>query len=90
MKKRIKARVFNLLYSGNRYFRLLIYIKGKPMLKGDDVSKVQMALNKKGYKCSVDSYYGPESMTAVRSYQNDNCLTVDGIVGKETWGSLIE
>ena len=56
--------------------------------KGDAVKKLQQILNSKGYKLSVDSDFGPATESAVKAYQKDHGLTVDGEVGEKTWGSL--
>ena len=32
--------------------------------------------------------FGPKTALAVRTYQQNNSLTVDGVVGSQTWGSL--
>lgn len=56
--------------------------------KGDAVRKLQEMLNDKGYKLSVDSDFGPATESAVKAYQRDHGLTVDGEVGEKTWGSL--
>ena len=37
----------------------------------------------------VDGYFGTKTLTAVRKYQEANGLTVDGIVGKNTWSKLL-
>ncbi len=55
---------------------------------GDDVKKLQKELNKKGYKLDVDGQFGAKTQSAVRDYQSKNNLSVDGIVGENTWGSL--
>src|SRR4051812_14747879 len=36
----------------------------------------------------VDGYFGGQTDGAVRSFQRSNGLTVDGIIGPETWGAL--
>lgn len=36
----------------------------------------------------ADGVFGPNTEQAVRDYQTDRGLQVDGIVGQETWGSL--
>ena len=37
----------------------------------------------------VDGIFGRNTRSAVRDYQRKNRLAIDGIVGKETWGSLL-
>lgn len=56
--------------------------------KGDEVKKLQRALNEKGYALDVDGIYGSQTQSAVKDYQKKNNLSVDGIVGNQTWGSL--
>lgn len=56
---------------------------------GEDVREVQQALVDQGYYVgSVDGQFGPKTDAAVRYYQSCNGLTVDGIVGSVTAGSL--
>ncbi len=55
---------------------------------GDEVKKLQTLLNQQGYSLDVDGSYGPKTQAAVKDYQNKNNLTVDGIVGDQTWGTL--
>ncbi|MBE6747912.1 MAG: peptidoglycan-binding protein [Ruminococcaceae bacterium] len=55
---------------------------------GDDVKKLQQALNSAGYSLEVDGKFGSKTQSAVRSYQQKNGLAVDGIVGVNTWNSL--
>lgn len=57
---------------------------------GDDVRKLQQTLNSLGYNLSVDGQFGPKTQSAVRSYQQKNGLSVDGIVGVNTWNSLLK
>jgi len=58
---------------------------------GDDVKKLQEALNGKGnYNLSVDGQFGSATEGAVRDYQQNSGLSVDGVVGDETWGSLMK
>ena len=56
--------------------------------KGEDVSVLQTALNQYGYGLAVDGSFGPATQAAVRDYQSKNGLTVDGVVGTQTWGHL--
>lgn len=60
-----------------------------PRMTGDDVIAVQARLTELGYDSGpVDGIYGPITEGAVRQYQSDNGLTVDGIVGPITWSRL--
>ena len=56
---------------------------------GSAVSKLQTVLNEHGYSLAVDGIFGDRTRAAVRDYQKKNNLKLDGIVGKETWGSLL-
>lgn len=56
--------------------------------QGEQVKKLQKELNKYGYKLDVDGQFGTKTQAAVRDYQKNNGLSVDGIVGKNTWGKL--
>ena len=55
---------------------------------GEEVKKLQTELNKRGYKLEVDGKFGAKTQSAVKDYQKKNNLSVDGIVGNNTWGSL--
>lgn len=57
--------------------------------KGDDVKKLQTELNKYGYGLDVDGSFGQKTNDAVRDYQSKNGLSVDGVVGNNTWGKLV-
>ena len=51
----------------------------------------QEILAKLGYdlgKCGVDGDFGKCTEAAVRKYQKDQGLTIDGIVGPKTWAAL--
>ena len=56
--------------------------------QGEDVIALQMALNSAGYDLDTDGIFGKKTQQAVRDYQASQGLTVDGIVGKNTWGAL--
>ena len=58
---------------------------------GEDVKKLQNALIGAGYdvgKSGSDGIYGANTESAVRKYQQDNGLSVDGIAGEQTMGKL--
>lgn len=63
----------------------------RPGSKGDDVKKLQQTLIKEGYDVGgtgADGVFGNKTLAAVKKYQKDNGLTVDGVAGKNTLGSL--
>ncbi|MGE5495106.1 MAG: peptidoglycan-binding protein [Burkholderiales bacterium] len=88
----------------NRYGRLKIFAGGRsvptlsrqlkrtsPTMRGDDVREVQQALVAKGFDPKgVDGLYGPNTQKAVIAFQKAAGIKVDGIVGPETWGKLME
>lgn len=58
-------------------------------LKGEDVRQLQAALNNAITAGLVeDGIFGAKTQTAVRDYQRQNKLTVDGIAGRQTLGAL--
>ena len=57
--------------------------------QGSDVKKLQELLNSKGnYNLDTDGIFGAKTQAAVKDYQKQNNLAVDGIVGNNTWGAL--
>ncbi|MEM8533725.1 MAG: peptidoglycan-binding protein [Chloroflexota bacterium] len=61
----------------------------EPRLEGDDVQSAQQQLESLGYDVGeIDGIYGPQTEAATRAFQARNDLTVDGIVGSQTWGQL--
>jgi len=60
--------------------------------KGTYVKKAQELLMKFGYrlpKYGADGDFGAETEAAVKSFQKNNGLKDDGIVGEKTWGKLL-
>ena len=55
---------------------------------GHDVTNLQKALNKIGLSIKVDGIFGSETYRAVKHFQKQNSLSVDGIVGKNTRSKL--
>ncbi|MEV4225985.1 peptidoglycan-binding domain-containing protein, partial [Streptomyces bobili] len=58
---------------------------------GKRVLQVQCMLSKRGYgigDSGADGIFGSGTETAVRGFQSDKGLTVDGIVGHDTWTAL--
>ena len=60
----------------------------RPPLKGPDVSRVQRALRRAGYRIPVDGHYGPATDIAVTRFQQKHGLEPDGMVGPHTWTKL--
>ena len=60
----------------------------------EETKILQQALKDKGYgsylgSAGVDGIYGSGTDAGVRAFQKDNNLTVDGIVGNQTWSALM-
>lgn len=56
---------------------------------GSEVRQIQEKLKRWGYYSgSVDGIYGSKTEEAVRNFQKNNGLTVDGIAGKETLAAM--
>jgi peptidoglycan hydrolase-like protein with peptidoglycan-binding domain len=45
--------------------------------------------NKFGHSVTVDGNFGPNTNLAVKDFQINNGLPVDGIVGPDTWKALV-
>ena len=59
--------------------------------KGDAVIQLQNELVRRGYDigpCGVDGGYGRATEAAVKSFQRDNGLVVDGVCGPKTYAAL--
>ncbi|HEV2373076.1 MAG TPA: peptidoglycan-binding protein [Streptosporangiaceae bacterium] len=52
------------------------------------VTELQELLNEHGANLAVDGDFGPATLAAVKTYQADHGLSVDGIVGPQTKASL--
>jgi len=56
------------------------------------VQVVQARLRALGYnlgRWGVDGVYGGDTKNAIKAYQRDHGLSVDGVVGRATWNSLL-
>ena len=59
--------------------------------KGDLVKQCQQLLKDRGYDlgiCGVDGDFGVATEKAVKAFQKDHGLKVDGVVGESTWAAL--
>lgn len=60
--------------------------------KGSQVKNLQILLIGKGYSCGsagADGDFGTNTDKALKKFQTDNGLDVDGICGKNTWTKLL-
>ena len=57
--------------------------------KGEDVRTVQHLVTHHGHQADPDGLFGPMTAQAVKAFQTAKNLTVDGIVGNQTWGALL-
>lgn len=64
--------------------------------KGNEVKTLQRLLKELGYKGSdkkviaIDGSFGDNTLYAVKNFQKDRKLSVDGSVGQKTWDSLLK
>ena len=56
---------------------------------GENVASIQLLLAVRGYTLSIDSDFGPQTQATVKAFQAAQHLTVDGIVGPQTWSVLV-
>lgn len=57
--------------------------------RGSQVRRLQQELTQSGvYTGPVNGRFGPLTQRAVRRFQRENGLRVDGIVGRQTWSAL--
>lgn len=61
----------------------------KKATSSKEIKKVQSKLNELGYDCGKpDGIMGKNTKAALKKYQKDNGLTVDGVIGKEVKKAL--
>ncbi|NET32170.1 MAG: peptidoglycan-binding protein [Cyanothece sp. SIO1E1] len=65
--------------AGPRVLRL-----SEPRMRGEQVRQVQAALRQAGITVSVDGIFGPDTEEAVRAFQQQSGMAVDGVVGQKT------
>lgn len=57
--------------------------------QGKAVGDVQRALTRRGHAITDrGGVFGPDTATAVRSFQSQHGLVADGVVGQVTWQAL--
>lgn len=71
----------SLVDAGYRLGDRMLY-RRVPMMRGDDISTLQQALNSLGFDAGkVDGLFGPETLAAVLDFQHNRGMAEDGIVG---------
>ncbi|MEB3281013.1 MAG: C39 family peptidase [Lyngbya sp.] len=58
------------------------------LIEGPDVLQVQTALKKLGYLVETNGIFDKKTDDAVKEFQHEKNLSVDGVVGSTTWGKL--
>ncbi|MEM6380041.1 MAG: N-acetylmuramidase domain-containing protein [Bacteroidota bacterium] len=58
--------------------------------RGEAVIFLQELLNQLGFTLDTDGIFGGQSDAAIKQFQQQHRLEVDGIVGKKTWAKLFE
>ncbi|HEX4777769.1 MAG TPA: peptidoglycan-binding protein [Acidimicrobiia bacterium] len=77
-----------LVESGFRLGDRLLYVR-RPMLRGDDVATLQHRLNALGFDAGrEDGILGDQTARAVREFQRNAGVAVDGIAGPATLSAL--
>lgn len=61
----------------------------KANTRGEQVKSLQRLLVGFGFDLKVDGIFGMATDRAVRTFQRKNGLSVDGVVGKNTWSKLL-
>ena len=58
--------------------------------RGTQVKVLQWLLNENGFDCGdTDGIFGKKTVAAVKAYQKEKGLSVDGICGKNTWKKIL-
>ncbi|MBW4527739.1 MAG: peptidoglycan-binding protein [Phormidium tanganyikae FI6-MK23] len=57
-------------------------------MEGNDVQQLQLALQKAGFNLDADGIFGKATEAAVRQFQTQKGLEVDGIAGFATFSAL--
>ncbi len=60
----------------------------KKGMSGEDVAWMQNRLQELGYSVKVNSVYDDATFEAVKAFQKQNALTVDGVAGSQTFAVL--
>lgn len=61
-----------------------------PLRKTETCRRWQARMKERGWRIAVDGWYGPESRRVCLDFQEEKGLSVDGIVGPNTWRAAWE
>ena len=73
---------------GNHTWEALIVLVGAGA-GGDRVKAVQGQLATQGWRLAIDGAFGPRTTRSIRDFQTAHGLTVDGVVGAQTWYAMV-
>jgi peptidoglycan hydrolase-like protein with peptidoglycan-binding domain len=60
-----------------------------PKMTTEQITKIQLALTTAGFDAGkADGKMGPQTIQALKKFQEANGLKADGVIGKETWEKL--
>ena len=65
------------------------YIGYAGITSGVKVKALQCLLCDAGYTVTFDGYFGPQTYNAIIKFQQNHGLSADGIVGPNTWKSMM-
>lgn len=69
---------------------LMKHVPGQKMSSRDDVRQLHQHFKDLGSNILVDGKFGPQSQAIVREFQKQKGLSVDGIVGPDTWKAAFD
>jgi hypothetical protein len=62
-----------------------------PLMRGAQVRAIQLALQRQNLLSGpADGIFGPGTGKAIRAFQEQSHLQIDGVVGKNTWNALFQ
>lgn len=76
---------------GNVYYANIYndYVGYNNQTSGSAVRCLQALLNEVGYNVNVDGIFGPNTHSAIISFQRNHDMSVDATVGPNTWKALL-
>ena len=85
----LAMKIGNLEFFQHQYRLSAVFSDASGVFKGDAVKLAQQLLEDYGYSLGpIDGDFGVNTENAVKQFQTDYGLAVDGIVGPKTWAML--